>query len=101
MTKLSLVRPAALAAAIQDIRPDVVHTHSGCWYKVARASRLAGVPLVYTEHGRPYPDPWLHRFIDRRAARLTDRVIAVSRSLGDYLIERLKIPAERVDVITN
>lgn len=101
MTKLSLLRPVALARAIRQIAPDVVQTHSGNWYKVARAARLAGVPLVYTEHGRHHPDPWLNRELDRLAARLTDRVVAVSRALGEYLATQLRIPREKVEVVTN
>ena len=101
MTPLSMLRPAALAAAIRGVAPDVVHTHSGTWYKVARASRMAGVPLVYTEHGRHYPDPWLNQQLDRYAARLTARVVAVSRALGTCLEEQLGVGAAKVVVITN
>jgi len=101
MTKLSLLWPAALAAAVRRIRPDIVHTHSGNWYKVARAARLAGVPLVYTDHGRQHPDPWLNRWLDQRAARLTRQVVAVSGALRDYLVTRLRLPPEQVRVITN
>ena len=101
MTKLSLVRPAALAAAVRRIAPNVVHAHSGTWYKTARASRLAGVPVVYTEHGRHFPDPWRNRFLDRRAARITDRVVAVSRVLGDYLVAHLGVAPEKIEVVPN
>jgi glycosyltransferase involved in cell wall biosynthesis len=101
MTRLSLLRPTGLAAAIRRIAPDVVHTHSGTWYKVARAATLAGVPVVYTDHGRHLPDPWLNRTLDRQAARWTDRVVAVSRALGEYLVARLGLPRSRVEVITN
>ena len=101
MTRLSLIRPAALAGAVRRIAPDVVHAHSGTWYKTARASRLAGVPVVYTEHGRHFPDPWSHRYLDRRAARITDRVVAVSRVLGDYLVAHLGVAPEKIEVVPN
>ena len=101
MTRLSVLRPAALAAAIKRIAPDVVHAHSGLWYKVARAARLAGVPVVYTDHGRQHPDPWTYRCLDREAARLTRRVVGVSRALGDYLVTRVGVPAGKVEVIVN
>jgi len=101
MTRLSLVRPAALAAAVRRIAPNVVHAHSGTWYKTARASQLAGVPVVYTEHGRHFPDPWRNRFLDRRAARITDRVVAVSRALGDYLVAHLGVAPEKIEVVPN
>lgn len=101
MTRLSMVRPAALARAVRRIAPDVVHAHSGTWYKTARASRMAGVPVVYTEHGRHFPDPWSNRFLDRRAARISDRVVGVSRVLGDYLTARLGVAPEKIEVIPN
>jgi glycosyltransferase involved in cell wall biosynthesis len=100
-TRLSLLRPASLAAAIRRIDPDIVHTHSGSWYKVARAAQLAGVPVIYTEHGRQFPDPRLHRLLDRRAARLTNHIVAVSRALANYLIRVLDLPDDKVTVIPN
>src|SRR4051812_1729219 len=33
MGPFSLLRPTSLARDIADISPDVVHTHSGVWYK--------------------------------------------------------------------
>ena len=101
MTRFSLVRPAALAGAVRRIAPNIVHAHSGTWYKTARASRLVGVPVVYTDHGRHFPDPWSNRYLDRRAARITDRVVAVSRVLGDYLVARLGVAPEKIEVVPN
>src|SRR3954469_3287862 len=60
MTRLSLIRPVSLARDIAAIAPDIVHTHSGVWYKASLAARMAGVPwLVHTDHGRAIPDPWI------------------------------------------
>lgn len=101
MTRLSLLRPAALAGAIRRIAPDVVHTHSGVWYKAARAARMAGVPrVVHTEHGRQ-SEAWLARLLDRRAARMTDVIVPVSEPLRDYLTGRLRLPAARLRVVRN
>src|SRR5262249_32200278 len=69
MGRLSLVRPVSLAEDIAAIAPDVVHTHSGVWYKASLAARMAGVPwLVHTEHGRAVQDPWLARTLDGAAS---------------------------------
>jgi glycosyltransferase involved in cell wall biosynthesis len=85
-SRLSLLRPAALARSIATIAPDLVHSHAGVWYKMARAARMAGVQrVVHTEHGRPRPDPWIHRLVGRMAARKTDTIVAVSDVLADYL----------------
>jgi glycosyltransferase involved in cell wall biosynthesis len=102
MSKLSLIHPAALAKAIRTLQPSLVHTHSGTWYKVARAAKLAGgLPLVYTDHGRPNRDPWATTLLHRRAARLTHRIIAVSHALRNDLVGRLGLHPDRVDVVPN
>jgi glycosyltransferase involved in cell wall biosynthesis len=79
----SMLWPRGLAARIRGIAPDVVHTHSGVWYKASLAARLAGVRrLVHTEHGRRWPEPLQDRLIDRLAATRTDVVVAVSEVLA-------------------
>lgn len=101
MSRWSMLRPTSLADDIRAIAPDVVHTHSGVWYKVSRAVGMAGVPFhVHTDHGRNTPDPWLHRFIDRRASTNTDVIVAVSELLGTQLRRIVRRP-ERVRVIPN
>lgn len=101
MSRLSLLRPHRLAATIRAIRPDVVHTHSGVWYKASLAARMAGAPaVIHTDHGRPAEIPWLVRRLDRRAARRCDAVIAVSAELAERLRSDL-VPEERLRVIPN
>ena len=99
---LSFLYPGPLLRIMREIRPDMVHVHSGCWYKVAIAARLAGVRrLIYTEHGRTFPDPRLYIVLDRLFGRWTERVVAVSAELADYLREVVEIPADKVTVIIN
>jgi glycosyltransferase involved in cell wall biosynthesis len=102
LSRWSMVFPGRLAERIRAIAPDVVHTHSGVWYKGALAGRAAGVRrVVHTEHGRKSPDPWSDRWIDRRASRRTDAVVAVSPALGGHLTTRVVVPSCRVVVIPN
>jgi glycosyltransferase involved in cell wall biosynthesis len=99
---LSLAFPLGLARALRATRPDVVHGHSGAWFKTALAARLAGVPrVVYTEHGREHYDPPLLRALDRRAAQWTDVVVPVSQRLASYLGTTLAIPPQRLQHIAN
>jgi glycosyltransferase involved in cell wall biosynthesis len=101
-TKLSLLRPARLAADIARIAPDIVHAHSGTWFKTARAARMAGTRrVVYTEHGRQFPDPLLNRVLDGVAARLTDSVVVVSASLREHMIRHLWVRDTQTRVIVN
>jgi glycosyltransferase involved in cell wall biosynthesis len=98
----SMLYPSSLARTIADIAPDIVHTHSGVWVKVARAARMARVPFtVHTEHGRRSPDPWGDRVIDGFASRYTDRVVAVSQPLANHLISKVGVAAEKVSVVIN
>lgn len=102
MSRFSLLRPAALAKTIAQIAPDVVQTHSGVWYKAARASKMAGVPwLVHTEHGRGNPDPWISRTMDGLASRWTNVVVAVSEPVAQLLRQNVVKYPERVRVIPN
>lgn len=98
----SMLWPGALIRQLRDIAPDVVHTHSGVWYKVSLAARLAGVPrLVHTDHGRASPDPWQARMIDRIAAGRTDAVVAVSEALATQMARTVVGDASRLHVVTN
>jgi glycosyltransferase involved in cell wall biosynthesis len=99
---LSMVAPLGLARAIARTRPDVVHLHSGAWYKSALAARLARVPrLVFTEHGRAHYDPALLQWLDRRASRWTDAVVAVSERVARYLRDTVGVEGSRIRTIPN
>lgn len=102
MGRLSLLRPTSLAREISAIAPDVVHTHSGVWFKASRAARMAGVPwIVHTEHGRAVPDPLVSRLLDGAAARRTDVAVAVSEPVAGLLRQHVGVPAARVRVVPN
>jgi glycosyltransferase involved in cell wall biosynthesis len=102
MTRFSMLRPEVLSRQIRAIRPDVVHTHSGVWYKATLAARMAGVPwVIHTEHGRQLPDPWQNRFVDNLAARRTDVAVAVSDSVCRLLQNNVVRGSCRVDVVVN
>jgi glycosyltransferase involved in cell wall biosynthesis len=101
MPAWSMLSPNSLARQIRDIAPDVVHTHSGVWYKATRAARMAGVPrVIHTDHGRPNPDPWLDRLLDRNASRRTDTIVAVSDALAIQL-SKIVVDPQRIQVIRN
>ncbi len=100
--RYSIVWPRTLIERIRAIRPDVVHSHSGVWFKTARSARAAGVPLiVHTDHGRAEPDPWRCRFFDARASRRTDVVVAVSEPLAVYLRQGIVARDVPIRVILN
>jgi glycosyltransferase involved in cell wall biosynthesis len=90
-----LVRPIApwhdavavqqLAAILRRLQPDLVSTHSSKAGWLGRiASRLSGVPVVFTAHGWPFTgnaprfQRWLYPRLERLAAPLADHIITVS-----------------------
>lgn len=99
---LTNVRAPALIEHFRSRRLDVVHAHSGVWLKAARAARAARVPgVIHTFHGIVEDEPWHVDILRRMASWATDDIVAVSESLKNVLIERARIPAERIDVIIN
>lgn len=102
MPRWSMLWPRGLTRQIGALAPDVVHTHSGVWYKASLAARRAAVRrLVHTDHGRQRPDPWSARFVDGLAARRTDVVVAVSDVLARQLARSVVRDASRVVVVPN
>lgn len=98
----SMIRPSGLARMLRRIAPDVVHTHSGVWYKASLAARLARVRgTIHTDHGRLLPDPFGDRLSDGLAARRTQTVVAVSEPLAVYLQEALRVPKQKLQVVRN
>jgi glycosyltransferase involved in cell wall biosynthesis len=99
---VSMLLPLATRRALRQTRPDIVHVHSGVWFKSALAARLARVRgVVFTEHGREHHDPPVVQFLDRQAARMTNTVVAVSARLAAYLGERVGIPRAQITTIEN
>lgn len=103
MGKLSMVWPRALRAQLLELAPAVIHTHSGVWYKVARAvgGDAATMPIIHTDHGRDRPDPWQHRLVDWIASRNTAVVVAVSDVLAEQLRQTVVAHPGRVRTILN
>ncbi|PYP94632.1 MAG: hypothetical protein DMD38_15250 [Gemmatimonadetes bacterium] len=102
-TRAYLRERAVIAELCRRLQPDVVHTHG---YQAdvldADVARRLGIPVVTTVHGFTSGD-WKNRcyeWLQRRAFRRFDAVVAVSRPLVRELTE-CGIPAERVHLIQN
>jgi glycosyltransferase involved in cell wall biosynthesis len=102
LPRYTMLWPRPLTRQIRTIAPDVVHIHSGVWYKASLAARHAGVcRVLYTDHGRHLPDPWQGRVLDWIASRRTDVVVAVSEALAHQLKKTVVSDASRVQVVCN
>lgn len=92
--------PFLLARLVRALRADIVHTHlvHADVYGGA-AAKLRGAKLVSTKHN---DDPFrlgAFRHIERRLAGLADHVITITDALRDFNVERIGIPADKVETI--
>ena len=91
----------------RDIHPDVVHTHSSkAGILGRRAARAAGVPrIIHTIHGLPFDAyqgalaNFVYRAVERRAARWSHRMIAVSADMADRAAAAGLALREAIDVV--
>lgn len=97
----TILRAPALEGWLAASGADVVHVHSGAWLKAAGAARRAGLPVVATMHGIEAPEPWYYPGLLHWAGRRSDRVIAVSESVVEYLGSVARLPRSRVSLIPN
>ncbi|MBI5434496.1 MAG: glycosyltransferase [Planctomycetes bacterium] len=96
-----------LAAALAEFEPDVVHTHASKAGALGRsaAKRRAGTALVHTFHGHVlegYFNGAVSKglaVIERRLARDTDRIVAVSHATADDLVRLGVVPEDKLVVI--
>lgn len=109
------IHPVRDAAAMVEVRrilrrfgPDLVHTHTAKAGLVGRlAGREAGARrLVHTFHGHVLegyfspPVQWAVLKAERRLAKMTDRLVTISRRLAQDLEQRFALaPAQKIRVI--
>jgi glycosyltransferase involved in cell wall biosynthesis len=92
--------PMLLARLVRSLRADVVHTHlvhADVYGGIA--AKLRGARLVSTKHN---DDPFrtgAFRFVERGLAHLADRIVTITDSLRVFTIERVGVPAVKVETI--
>jgi glycosyltransferase involved in cell wall biosynthesis len=83
---------------------DVLHCHQYTpWVYGTLASIGTGKKVIFTEHGRFYPDrsSWKRRYINPVLTRLTDHISAISQATKQALIDYEFIPEDRIHIIYN
>jgi glycosyltransferase involved in cell wall biosynthesis len=94
------IDPLLLARLLRVLRADVVHTHlvhADVYGGVA--AKLRGESLVSTKHN---DDPFRLgplRHVERGLARVSDRIVAITESLRRFTVDRVGIPAAKVETI--
>ena len=97
----------SLYRMMRALRPDIVHTHTAKAGMLGRsAARLAGIrQVVHTYHGHVLRGYFgaartaFFRAVEKRLARTTRVLIAVSAAVKDDLVTLGIAPAERIRVI--
>jgi glycosyltransferase involved in cell wall biosynthesis len=97
---------AALARAIREIGPDIVHSRNWAAIEAVIAGRwVRSCAVVHSEHGlesdTAVAEPWRRTYFRRLAFELADRVVAVSYQLRDLHAARTGFPAHKITVIHN
>ena len=94
-----------IARLIRQFRPDVIHSHHYTPYLyTALAASYAGFgPIIFTEHGRHWPDVVspIRRAVNQLLRLRRDRVVAVCDFIADALRLRERIASRDVRIIPN
>lgn len=97
-----------LKQIIQEFQPDIVHTHAAKAGALGRkAAKSCGVPvIIHTYHGHVFHSYFgkyktkLYKLIERRLAKKSDGIIAISPLQKEELVKQHRIcEAEKVKVI--
>jgi len=83
---------------------DIVHCHQYTpWVYGVLASILTGTKVIFTEHGRFYPDrsSWKRKYINPLLVLLTDHITAISKATKQALVDFEFIPESKIEVVYN
>lgn len=94
-----------LAAFFREHRVQIVHAHQYTPFFQSMLARLAyrRPPIVFTEHGRHYPDSRSSKrvAVNRALLRSDDRLIGVGESVRQALVDNEGLPERRTETIYN
>lgn len=93
---------------VADTNPDVIHAHDWLTMEAGvQAKALTGSPLIVHVHATEYDragggmgDPLVHE-IEYQGLIMADRIIAISNITKDIIVNKYKIPADKVEVVHN
>lgn len=94
----------ALRKLLKTEKIDIVHCHQYTPYTYGWfASLFTGIPVIFTEHGRFYPDfsSSKRRFINPILQMRTALITAISQATKDALVKYEYLSANRIEVIYN
>jgi glycosyltransferase involved in cell wall biosynthesis len=87
----------SLRRALRRLEPDIVHTH--LVHADFYGALAAHAPVVSTKHNDDRFRTGPFRYVERVLTRRASRVIAITHALARFTIERVGLPARKVEVI--
>jgi glycosyltransferase involved in cell wall biosynthesis len=94
-----------LARFLRRQRIELLHAHQYTPFFYSLMARAIGrrVPVLFTEHGRHFPDYRRRKRViaNRLFLRRRDRVVGVGKAVREAVIRNEGIPAERVEFVYN
>ncbi len=94
-----------LARFLRRQRVDLLHAHQYTPFFYSLTARWLGwrVPVLFTEHGRHFPDYRRPKRVvaNRLLLGRRDRVVGVGRAVREAIIRNEGIPAQRVEFVYN
>lgn len=94
-----------LARFLREHRVQIIHAHQYTPFFQSLVARLAyrWPPIVFTEHGRHYPDSRSSKrvAVNRALLRSDDRLIGVGESVRRALVDNEGLPEHRTETIYN
>jgi len=90
----------------RTLKPDIVHTRNLSALEAQLPAFLAGVPCrVHAEHGRDMHDldgtSRKYALLRRLLSPLIDAYIVLSHDLQQYLVEKVRVPLQKITTIPN
>jgi glycosyltransferase involved in cell wall biosynthesis len=87
----------SLRRTLKTLRADLVHTH--LVHADLYGALAARGPLVSTKHNDDRFRAGPFRYVERALTRRTGRVIAITHALRRFCVERVGLPADKVEVV--
>jgi len=93
---------SSLVKFLKDEKVDIVHLHGyGSWTFGRIAAVICHIPAIVHEHMVDDSIPWYQRIVDKLLAPLTERGIAVSKAVSDFMIDRRSINPGKMEIVYN
>lgn len=87
---------------LREKKIHVMHSHEFATnFYSSVLSRFTGIPVIATSHGKNYYSDKLRRRMSYRFVAKHAQLVAVSRDMKQFLVDRVGIPAEFVAVVHN